>query len=98
MMSVNGSGSSKEAGMGVNGSRITEAEWAVLEALWQQERGTATDIADALRPERGWARTTVKTMLDRMVVKGLISARRVGNTVEYSPRLEPGEARRSAWR
>ena len=84
--------------MGSNSSRITEAEWAVLEALWRQERGTATDLADVLRPERGWARTTVKTMLDRMVGKGLIAARRVGNTVEYSPKLEPGEARRSAWR
>ena len=79
-------------------ANISDAEWAVLEALWAAERATASELAAALRQSRGWARTTVKTMLDRMAAKGLVSGRRVGNTVEYSPALEAAEARRSAWR
>jgi BlaI family penicillinase repressor len=79
-------------------TRISEAEWDLLEALWQRRRSTARELADDLRPTRGWARTTVNTMLDRMAAKGLVSVRRVGNVQEYEPKLEAGDARRSAWR
>jgi predicted transcriptional regulator len=37
-------------------------------------------------------------MLDRMVAKGLVEARRVGNVWEYTPALAQNEARRGAWR
>ena len=77
---------------------ITDAEWDLLEALWRLEQGTARDLAEELESERGWARSTVKTMLDRMVEKGLVSMRAVGNVHEFSPVVKPDEARRSAWR
>lgn len=76
---------------------ILDTEWDLLEALWSRERGTAREVADALEARRGWAYSTVKTMLDRMVDKGLIAARRVGNVWEYSPALSRVEARRGAW-
>lgn len=84
--------------MAADETRISEAEWDLLQALWARERGTARDVAEDLAPTRDWARTTVQTMLDRMVVKGLVSFRRVGNVKEYSPAVERAEARRSAWR
>lgn len=77
---------------------ISEAEFELLEALWKRERATARDLADDLRSTRGWARTTVKTMLDRMAVKGLVDVRRVGNVQEFTPRIQEHEARRTAWR
>ena len=79
-------------------ARISDGEWTLLEALWKRSRATAGELAGDLTQTRAWARTTVKTMLDRMVAKELISARRVGNTWEYEPRVEPSDARRSAWR
>ncbi len=84
--------------MGLNERAITDAEWDLLEALWRLKQGTARDLAEALESERGWARSTVKTMLDRMVEKGLVSMRAVGNVHEFSPVVKPNEARRSAWR
>lgn len=77
---------------------INETEWALLEALWGRGRGTAREIADIVRAERGWHVSTVKTMLDRMRKKGLVTARRVGNVWEYEPAVEPVAARRAAWR
>jgi len=77
--------------------RIHEGEWDLLEALWAAKRGTAREITEALADKRGWAVSTVKTMLDRMVEKGLVHARQVGNVWEYTPGVEPVEARRSAW-
>jgi BlaI family penicillinase repressor len=77
---------------------INDTEWDLLETLWQVERSTAREVADALEEKRGWAYSTVKTLLDRMAQKGLVDARRVGNVWEYTPAVAPTEARRTAWR
>ncbi len=77
---------------------INETEWDLLEALWEAETATAGEVADALTTSRGWAYSTVKTMLDRMVGKGLVEARRVGNVYEYRAAVAPTDARRSAWK
>ncbi|HEY2510109.1 MAG TPA: BlaI/MecI/CopY family transcriptional regulator [Polyangiaceae bacterium] len=76
---------------------IHDTEWDLLEVLWAKERGTAREVAEALAETRGWAVSTVKTLLDRMVNKELVSARQVGNVWEYTPAVRPVEARRSAW-
>jgi BlaI family penicillinase repressor len=76
---------------------IHATEWDVLDALWEAERGTAREMSEALAKKRGWAVSTVKTLLDRMVQKGLVHARQVGNVWEYTPALPREEARRSAW-
>ena len=78
--------------------QIQATEWDLLSALWDMERGTAREVCEALEDTRGWAYSTVKTMLDRMVKKGLVEARRVGNVWEYSPALARQDAQRGAWR
>jgi predicted transcriptional regulator len=76
---------------------IHDTEWDLLEVLWQRERATARDVTDALADKRGWAVSTVKTLLDRMVPKGLVTARQVGPVWEYTPAVRRLDARRSAW-
>ena len=76
---------------------IHDTEWDLLEVLWAKERATAREVTEALAKKRGWAVSTVKTLLDRMVQKELVSARQVGNVWEYTPAVRPVEARRSAW-
>ena len=77
---------------------INETEWVLLEILWRRERGTAREVAEDAEQSRAWAYSTVKTMLDRMVDKQLLTARRVGNVWEYEPAVREVEARRKAWR
>ena len=74
-----------------------DTEWDLLEALWAVERGTAREVSEVLAKKRGWAVSTTKTLLDRMVIKGLVNARQVGNVWEYTPALRRVDARRSAW-
>ena len=76
---------------------INETEWDLLDVLWKVERATAREVAEALEKKRGWAVSTVKTLLDRMVQKALVGARQVGNVWEYTPAVRPVDARRSAW-
>lgn len=58
-----------------------------MEALWERGRGTATDLQKDLMDTQHWAYSTVKTMLDRLVEKGYVKYRRVGNVYEYSPKV-----------
>jgi BlaI family penicillinase repressor len=76
---------------------INDTEWDLLDVLWKVERATAREISEALAKKRGWAVSTTKTLLDRMVPKGLVTARQVGNVWEYTPALRRVDARRSAW-
>ena len=78
-------------------SLIHETEWDLLEVLWTLERATARQVAEALQEKRGWAYSTVKTLLDRLVNKQLAHARQVGNVWEYTPAVMRTDARRSAW-
>jgi BlaI family penicillinase repressor len=76
---------------------IHETEWDLLEVLWEKQRATAREVTEALAKKRGWAVSTTKTMLDRMVQKELVTGRQVGHVWEYTPAVKPVEARRSAW-
>jgi BlaI family transcriptional regulator, penicillinase repressor len=77
---------------------ILDTEWDVLGVLWERRQATAREVAEALEERRGWAYSTVKTMLDRMLDKGLVSARRVGNVWEYSAAVARTKAQQGAWR
>jgi predicted transcriptional regulator len=67
---------------------LAKAEWSVMEALWSRGNGTATELQGDLTQVHGWAYSTVKTMLDRLVDKGYVKSRRVGNVYEYSARIK----------
>jgi predicted transcriptional regulator len=69
-------------------SELAKSEWAVMEALWQRGRGTASELQRELQTHHGWAYSTVKTMLDRLVEKGYVKARRVGNVYEFTPKIK----------
>jgi BlaI family transcriptional regulator, penicillinase repressor len=73
--------------MAKTGSEVSRSEWILMDALWQLDRATATDVQRHLQSTQGWAYSTVKTMLDRLVEKGHVKARRVGNVYEYSAKL-----------
>ena len=70
------------------GERISEAEHAVMEALWRKNPRTATEVCDEVCDEKGWSLATVKTLLSRLVAKQAIEARPDGRRFLYSPAIE----------
>ncbi|NQT26190.1 BlaI/MecI/CopY family transcriptional regulator [candidate division KSB1 bacterium] len=52
---------------------LSKAEYDILRVLWKQGRQTIRELHDRLYETSGWAYTTTKTMMDRMVQKGLLS-------------------------
>jgi predicted transcriptional regulator len=77
---------------------VQGTEWDILRVLWDRGEATARDVTDALEERRGWAMSTVRTVLDRMRSKGLVEARRVGKVWVYSAASPREEAQRSAWK
>lgn len=77
---------------------MQDTEWDILGVLWDRQEATAREVADALTDVRGWAPSTVRTMLDRMQGKQLVTARRLGNVWVYAPALARVDAQRSAWK
>lgn len=57
---------------------ISDAEWAVMKALWESENEeglTLREIADAASvTENKWGYSTVRTMVGRLADKGVIAA------------------------
>ena len=68
--------------------RISEAEHAVMEVLWEEQPLTATEVAERASPERGWSVHTVKTLLSRLLAKGAITHEAEGRRFLYSPAIE----------
>ena len=50
--------------------RCTEAEWKIMEVLWDHSPRTMSEITKTLEPVTGWTRHTVITLLKRMQEKG----------------------------
>ena len=69
-------------------TELTRLEWELMDALWQSGQATAVDLQRALEDSQGWAYSTVKTMLDRLVEMGYVKTCRVGNVYEYSPKVK----------
>jgi predicted transcriptional regulator len=82
-----------------HGERISDAEHAVMEALWEQSPLTAAEVCDAVCEQRAWSMPTVKTLLSRLVIKGAVATEPDGRRFLYTPLLERadyvgGESRR----
>ena len=65
--------------------RIGDAEFAVMEVLWDEAPLTAAEVAERVPAERGWSVRTVKTMLSRLLAKGALSHEEDGRRYLYRP-------------
>lgn len=72
--------------------QISDAESVVMQVLWEASPLAAEDVFAAVAPGQGWQEPTVKTLLNRLLKKGAISAEREGRRFLYSPVL-----RREQW-
>jgi len=78
--------------------KLTQAEWQIMNALWEKHPATARDIMSRLPKDVKWAYTTLKTMLSRLVEKEAVSEQKQSNTSVYEPLISQRKARLSAFR
>lgn len=68
-------------------NHLTPAEWKVMKVVWKhRERGCAArDVYTETAKTEGWAHNTTKTIIRRLMDKGQLKARQVGNSYLYEP-------------
>ncbi|HXT59367.1 MAG TPA: BlaI/MecI/CopY family transcriptional regulator [Pirellulales bacterium] len=64
---------------------LAPAEWKVMNIVWRRKRCAARDVCEEAKGEHGWAPSTVKTLLRRLVEKGHLQTTQVGNSFLYRP-------------
>ena len=72
--------------------QLTEAEWKIMEVLWEQSPRAMADITRELEPATGWTRHTVITLLKRMLDKGSVTVDESGAVKMYAPRITREQA------
>jgi len=73
---------------------LTEAEWAIIKAVWEKEPCTAPAIQQVLFETMAWTYSTVRTLMDRMVAKGLLAAEKSGKVTSFRSAVTRGEAQK----
>jgi BlaI family penicillinase repressor len=67
-----------------------------MRAVWEDFPASVRDVLERVEGETGWAYTTVKTILERLVEKGALGMRKRANTGLFQPLLSREQARQSA--
>ena len=65
--------------------QISDAEWEVMNVLWEESPRTASEVVDALAGRTNWHPKTIKTLLGRLVKKGALGYREEHNRYLYQP-------------
>lgn len=77
---------------------ISDAEWQVMNAVWQGQPLAAQDVVARLQHEADWAPATIKTMLHRLVKKRVLTYEPDGNRYVYRSRVRRSDCVRQASR
>ncbi len=64
---------------------LTAAEWKVMKIVWRLRSCAARDVYEEAGGAFGWAPSTAKTLLRRLVDKGHLRATPVGTSYLYKP-------------
>ena len=71
--------------------KISNAELEVMKILWREPEGVPfSDIRSKLQEAKGWDKSTINTLIRRLVEKGVISAKKHGVT-QYTPNISETE-------
>jgi len=73
-------------------------ELLCLSALWTLAEGDVKAVQQMVAQSRPLAYTTIMTVLDRLVRKGMLARRKVGRRFVYAPQSTRDAARRAAVR
>ena len=75
-------------------AELTQAEWSIIKAVWDQEPCTAPVIQEQLAARTGWTYSTVRTLMDRMTAKGVLQAWKEGKSTFYKSVVTRRQAQR----
>ena len=67
--------------------QISDAEWQVMKIIWMQGEQTSTDLTRVLAERFDWSKSTIQTLLARLVEKECLTREKEGKSFVYSALL-----------
>ena len=71
---------------------LQQSEWIIMEQLWESSPKTITQLYHALKVDPGWSKSTVNTLLGRMVDKEIIYYEEGKKAKQYYPAMKREDA------
>lgn len=71
--------------------QLNNSEWNIISFLWDEQPLTMTEIVKKMEDEQGWSKSTTKTVLKRMLDKGIINYDRDQKPRKYYTALKKEE-------
>ena len=73
--------------------KITDAEWRVMRVVWKSDAAvTSNEVIAEVVPETGWNPQTVRTLLARLVEKGVLTTSKVKGVLFFTPLVSRDES------
>lgn len=66
-------------------TQISAAEWEVMRVVWAAKQSTSKEISDVLGQKKEWKPATTKTLIGRLVKKGMLNTTEQGRKYIYTP-------------
>lgn len=73
--------------------QISDTEWQVMKIIWMQGEQTSTDLIRVLAERFDWSKSTVQTLLSRLVEKECLTRKKEGKSFVYSALLTLDQSR-----
>ena len=64
--------------------QISDAEWQVMKIIWMQGEQTSTDLIKVLAERFDWSKSTIQTLLARLVETECLTRKKEGKFFVYS--------------
>ena len=74
---------------------LGEAELEIMKAVWESDEPIAAAEIGKIVESRGWKRTTIATILARLVEKGALAAEKRGKALYYTPLISAKKYKRT---
>lgn len=71
--------------------KISDSEWEVLRVVWTNPNCDAHLVSEVLGESKNWQKSTVKTLLSRLVKKNALQTTKVSNKFIYTPLVSEEE-------
>ena len=73
--------------------QISDAEWQVMKIIWMQGEQISTDLIRVLAERFDWSKSTIQTLLARLVEKECLTRKKEGKFFVYSALLTLDQSR-----
>lgn len=71
---------------------LSDGEWRIMNLLWENPPQTIMELTRALKKDRGWSKSTVITMLNRLEAKSAVHHEEGQRAKQFYPSIERADA------